>query len=38
VFRFLRDGRTVSAVAMGLDDDAETPLKEEIRSGAAAFG
>ena len=37
VFRFLRDGRTVSAVAMGLDDDAENALKEEIRSGAAAF-
>jgi NADPH-dependent 2,4-dienoyl-CoA reductase/sulfur reductase-like enzyme len=37
VFRFLREGRTVSAVAMGLDDDAEITLKEEIRTGAAAF-
>jgi 3-phenylpropionate/trans-cinnamate dioxygenase ferredoxin reductase subunit len=37
VFRFLREGRTVSAVAMGLDDDAENTLKEEIRTGAAAF-
>ena len=37
VFRFLREGHTVSAVAMGLDDDAENALKEEIRTGAAAF-
>jgi 3-phenylpropionate/trans-cinnamate dioxygenase ferredoxin reductase subunit len=37
VFRFLRGGHTISAVAMGLDDDAENALKEEIRSGAAAF-
>jgi len=35
VFRFLRGGRTVSAVTMGLDEDAENALKEEIRSGAA---
>jgi len=36
VFRFLRDGHTVSAVTMGQDEDAENALKEEIRSGAAA--
>ena len=36
VFRFLRGGRTVSAVTIGQDEDAENALKEEIRSGAAA--
>lgn len=36
VLRFLRDGRTVSAVTMGQDEDAENALKDEIRSGAAA--
>jgi 3-phenylpropionate/trans-cinnamate dioxygenase ferredoxin reductase subunit len=37
VFRFLRDGRTVGAVAMGLEDEEQDRLKEEIRAGAAAF-
>jgi 3-phenylpropionate/trans-cinnamate dioxygenase ferredoxin reductase subunit len=37
VFRFLRDGRTIGAVTMGLDDDAQDSLKEEIRAGAAAY-
>jgi glycosyltransferase involved in cell wall biosynthesis len=35
VFRFLRRGRTVGAVTMGLDDDAQNALKDEIRAGAA---
>ena len=35
VFRFLRGGATVSAVTMGLDEDAEAALKDEIRAGAA---
>lgn len=38
IFRFLRGGHTVGAVAMGQDDDAEDALKEEIRAGAAATG
>ena len=36
VFRFRRDGHTIAAVAMGLEDDAQDALKEEIRAGAAA--
>jgi 3-phenylpropionate/trans-cinnamate dioxygenase ferredoxin reductase subunit len=36
VLRFLRDGRAVGAVTTGLDEDAETELKDEIRAGAAA--
>jgi 3-phenylpropionate/trans-cinnamate dioxygenase ferredoxin reductase subunit len=38
VFRQLRGGRTVGAVTIGLDDDAESELKEEIRAGAAQTG
>jgi 3-phenylpropionate/trans-cinnamate dioxygenase ferredoxin reductase subunit len=38
VFRQLRGGRTVGAVTIGLDDDAENELKEEIRAGAAQTG
>jgi 3-phenylpropionate/trans-cinnamate dioxygenase ferredoxin reductase component len=37
VYRFLRDGKVIAAVAIGLDDDAENGLKEEIRAGAASF-
>ena len=36
VYRFLRNGGTVAAVVLGLEEDAETALKEEIRAGAAA--
>jgi 3-phenylpropionate/trans-cinnamate dioxygenase ferredoxin reductase subunit len=36
VFRFVRGGRTIGAVAMGLEDDEQDRLKEEIRAGAAA--
>jgi 3-phenylpropionate/trans-cinnamate dioxygenase ferredoxin reductase subunit len=36
VLRFLRDGKAVGAVTTGLDEDAETELKEEIRAGAAS--
>jgi 3-phenylpropionate/trans-cinnamate dioxygenase ferredoxin reductase subunit len=36
VFRFQRGGRTVGAVTMGQDEDAENALKNEIRAGAAA--
>ena len=36
VYRFLRNGGTVAAVLVGLDEDAETALKDEIRAGAAA--
>jgi 3-phenylpropionate/trans-cinnamate dioxygenase ferredoxin reductase component len=36
VFRFLREGKAVGAVTTGLDEDAETALKDEIRAGAAA--
>lgn len=35
VLRFLRHGRTVSAVTMGQDEDTENALRDEIRSGAA---
>ncbi|HZT92048.1 MAG TPA: FAD-dependent oxidoreductase [Gaiellaceae bacterium] len=38
VFRYLRGGRTVAATSMGLDEDAEYALKEEIRAGARAAG
>jgi 3-phenylpropionate/trans-cinnamate dioxygenase ferredoxin reductase subunit len=38
VLRFQRKGRAVAAVTTGLDEDAETELKEEIRAGAAAQG
>jgi 3-phenylpropionate/trans-cinnamate dioxygenase ferredoxin reductase component len=37
VFRQLRDGGVVGAVAIGLEPDAEDALKEEIRAGAASF-
>jgi 3-phenylpropionate/trans-cinnamate dioxygenase ferredoxin reductase component len=36
VFRFLLGGRAIGAVLKGLDGDAETALKDEIRAGAAA--
>jgi 3-phenylpropionate/trans-cinnamate dioxygenase ferredoxin reductase subunit len=36
VYRFLRNGGTVAAVLVGLEEDDETALKEEIRAGAAA--
>ena len=36
VLRFLRGGKAVAAVTTGLDEDAETALKDEIRAGAAA--
>jgi 3-phenylpropionate/trans-cinnamate dioxygenase ferredoxin reductase subunit len=36
VLRFLRSGKAVAAVTTGLDDDAESELKEEIRAGAAS--
>jgi len=36
VYRFRRNGGTVAAVLIGLDEDAETALKDEIRAGAAA--
>jgi 3-phenylpropionate/trans-cinnamate dioxygenase ferredoxin reductase component len=38
VYRFLRGGRTVSAVLQGLDDEEEAALTDEIRAGAAASG
>ena len=37
VLRFLRDGRAVGAVTTGLEEDAETELKDEIRAGAATY-
>jgi 3-phenylpropionate/trans-cinnamate dioxygenase ferredoxin reductase component len=37
VLRFLRGGKAVGAVTTGLDEDAETALKDEIRAGAAAY-
>ncbi len=37
VLRFLREGKTVSAVTTGLDEDAENTLKNEIRAGAAQW-
>jgi 3-phenylpropionate/trans-cinnamate dioxygenase ferredoxin reductase subunit len=36
VFRFLQGGDTISAVAIGLDDEEQDALKDEIRAGAAA--
>src|SRR3954469_12819544 len=36
VYRFLKGGGTISAVAIGLDDDEQDALKDEIRAGAAA--
>ena len=36
VYRFRRNGGTVSAVAIGLSDDEQDELKSEIRAGAAA--
>jgi 3-phenylpropionate/trans-cinnamate dioxygenase ferredoxin reductase subunit len=35
VFRYLRAGRAVAATTMGLDEEDENALKEEIRAGAA---
>jgi 3-phenylpropionate/trans-cinnamate dioxygenase ferredoxin reductase subunit len=37
VLRFLRAGKAVGAVTTGLDEEAESGLKEEIRAGAAAL-
>ena len=37
VLRYLREGRTVAALATGQEEEAETALKEEIRAGAAAW-
>ncbi|HZQ82881.1 MAG TPA: NAD(P)/FAD-dependent oxidoreductase [Gaiellaceae bacterium] len=34
VFRFTRGGRTIAAVATGLDDEEQSALQEEIRAGA----
>lgn len=36
VYRFLSGGKTVAAVAVGLEDDDQQELKDEIRAGAAA--
>jgi 3-phenylpropionate/trans-cinnamate dioxygenase ferredoxin reductase subunit len=36
VYRFLSGGKTVAAVAVGLEDDEQQELKDEIRAGAAA--
>jgi 3-phenylpropionate/trans-cinnamate dioxygenase ferredoxin reductase subunit len=36
VFRYRRGGETVAATTIGLDDDAQNALLEEIRTGAAA--
>lgn len=36
VFRFLRGGGTIAAVSLGLDEDAKSALRDEIRAGAAA--
>ena len=36
LYRFLKDGATIAAVATGLDPDEEDTLKDEIRAGAAA--
>ncbi len=38
LYRFQRDGATIAAVASGLDEGAESALKDEIRAGAAATG
>ncbi len=35
IYRFLKGGATVSAVAIGLDDEEQDALKDEIRAGAA---
>jgi 3-phenylpropionate/trans-cinnamate dioxygenase ferredoxin reductase component len=35
LFRFLRGGATIAAVATGLEDDEQDALKDEIRAGAA---
>ena len=36
LYRFLKGGATISAVAIGLDDEEQDALKDEIRAGAAA--
>jgi len=38
LYRFLRGGSAIAAVAIGLSEDEETALKDEIRAGAAASG
>jgi hypothetical protein len=35
LFRFLRDGATIAAVATGLDDEEVNELTQEIRTGVA---
>jgi len=35
VYRFLRTGSTIAAVATGLDEEEEAELKEEIRAGVS---
>jgi hypothetical protein len=35
VFRFTLGGATISAVLIGLDEEEEGALKDEIRAGAA---
>jgi 3-phenylpropionate/trans-cinnamate dioxygenase ferredoxin reductase component len=36
LYRFLKGGATISAVAIGLDDEEQDALKDEIRAGASA--
>jgi 3-phenylpropionate/trans-cinnamate dioxygenase ferredoxin reductase subunit len=36
VYRFLNGGKTISAVAVGLSDDEQDELKDEIRAGVGA--
>jgi 3-phenylpropionate/trans-cinnamate dioxygenase ferredoxin reductase component len=36
VYRFLKGGATISAVAIGLSDDEQDELKDQIRAGAGA--
>jgi len=38
LYRFLRGGRTIAAVATGLGDEEEAALKDEIRAGAEPAG
>jgi 3-phenylpropionate/trans-cinnamate dioxygenase ferredoxin reductase subunit len=38
VYRFLKSGGTIAAVAIGLDDEEQDALKDEIRAGAASSG
>jgi 3-phenylpropionate/trans-cinnamate dioxygenase ferredoxin reductase component len=38
VYRFRKGGGTIAAVAIGLEDEEQDALKDEIRAGAAASG